>query len=209
MGIETLLFLAILLFSVVIHEVSHGVAANSMGDDTAKRLGRLTLNPLKHLDPFGSVILPLLLILFKTPFIFGYAKPVPYNPYKLNDKKYGPAKVAMAGPLANMTIAFLFGVMVRLSTAGIFPFGPEVTAMFEGIVWINVLLAVFNLMPIPPLDGHWLVLTFLPDKFARFKMMFQRMGIFLFFILLFVVFPLIVPVIVLISELMIGKPLFM
>ena len=208
MGIETLLFLAILLFSVVIHEVSHGVAANSMGDDTAKRLGRLTLNPLKHLDPFGSVILPLLLILFGTPFIFGYAKPVPYNPYKLNDKKYGPAKVAMAGPLANMTIAFLFGVMVRLSTAGIFPFGPEVTAMFEGIVWINVLLAVFNLMPIPPLDGHWLVLTFLPDKFVRFKMMFQRMGIFLFFILLFVVFPLIVPVIVLISELMIGKPLF-
>ncbi len=208
MGIETLLFLAILLFSVVIHEVSHGVAANSMGDDTAKRLGRLTLNPLKHLDPFGSVILPLLLILLRTPFIFGYAKPVPYNPYKLNDKKYGPAKVALAGPASNMIIAFLFGMMTRLATAGIIPVGPAVINMFEGIVWINVLLAVFNLMPIPPLDGHWLVLTFLPDKFARFKMMFQRMGIFLFFILLFVVFPLIVPVIVLISELMIGKPLF-
>ncbi len=208
MGIETLLFLAILLFSVVIHEVSHGVAANSMGDDTAKRLGRLTLNPLKHLDLFGSVILPLLLILLRTPFIFGYAKPMPYNPYKLNDKKYGPAKVAMAGPAANIVIAFLFGMMTRLAVAGIIPVGPAVINMFEGIVWINVLLAVFNLMPIPPLDGHWLVLTFLPDKFARFKMMFQRMGIFLFFILLFVVFPLIVPVIVLISELMIGKPLF-
>jgi Zn-dependent protease len=209
MGIETLLFLAVLLFSVVIHEVSHGVAAYSMGDDTAKRLGRLTLNPLKHLDPFGSIILPFILIILQTPFIFGYAKPVPYNPFNLNDKKYGPAKVALAGPSSNLIIAFLFGMMVRLSTAGIIPVGPAVVNMFEGIVWINVLLAIFNLLPVPPLDGHWLVLTFLPNKFARFKLIFQQMGIFLFIILLFVVFPLIIPLIVLISELMIGKPLFM
>ncbi len=213
MGIELFLFLAILLFSVVIHEVSHGVAAYSMGDDTAKKLGRLTLNPLKHLDPFGSVILPLILILISwggngPGFVFGYAKPVPYNPFNLNDRKYGPAKVALAGPLSNFIVAFFFGAMFRLSASGILPIQSlAVMEMFLTIVWINVLLAVFNLLPIPPLDGHWLVLTFLPDKFRRFKMMFQQMGVFLFIILIFVIFPLILPIIVLISELMIGQPL--
>ncbi len=191
----------VVLFSVVIHEVSHGVAAYSMGDRTAKDLGRLTLNPLKHLDPFGSVLLPLL-TLFLGGFIFGYAKPVPYNPFKLDDKKYGPAKVALAGPMSNFVLAFGFGLFLRF-----LPVSLEATMvpdLFAVIVFINLILGIFNLMPIPPLDGHWLVLTFLPDKFHRFKMIFQQMGIFLFIILLFVVFPVILPLVRMIFELFTG-----
>src|SRR3989338_7191179 len=102
----------VLIFSVVIHEVSHGVMANSLGDPTAKNLGRLTLNPLKHLDFFGSILLPLFTF-FAGGFVFGYAKPVPYNPNNLRDRKYGPAKVAIAGPLSNIILAILFGLTLR------------------------------------------------------------------------------------------------
>jgi len=182
----------IVLFSVVIHEVSHGVAAYSMGDDTAKRLGRLTLNPLKHLDPFGSVVLPLVTLMLGG-FIFGYAKPVPYNPLNLNDKKYGPAKVAIAGPLSNFVVAFGFGTLLRFMPASLdATLLPDV---FVFIVLINLILGIFNLIPIPPLDGHWLVLTFLPDKYYKFKMFFQQFGIFLFILLLFVIFPIVFPLV--------------
>src|SRR3990167_10917201 len=105
--------LFVLLYSVVIHEVSHGLAANAMGDTTAKDLGRLSLNPIKHLDMFGSIILPLALKLLGSPFVVGYAKPVPYNPNNLDDRRYGPAKVALAGPLSNIALAVLFGLVLR------------------------------------------------------------------------------------------------
>jgi len=194
----------VVLFSVVIHEVSHGLAANSMGDTTAKNLGRLTLNPFKHLDLFGSVILPLLTI-FLTGFVFGYAKPVPYNPNNLDDKKYGPAKVALAGPLSNIVLALGFGLFLRF-----LPPGLETTLvpqLFSFIILLNLVLALFNLIPIPPLDGHWLVLTFLPDKFYRFKMAFQRYGLLLFILVIFYVFPIILPVVSFFFELIVGAPL--
>ena len=105
--------IAILLMSVVIHEVSHGAMANYLGDPTAKYAGRLTLNPIKHLDPFGSILIPLFLLIVQSPFLFGWAKPVPYNPYNLRNKKWGSAMVAAAGPGSNLIIALIFGLALR------------------------------------------------------------------------------------------------
>ena len=174
--------------------------ANSLGDPTAKMLGRLTLNPLKHLDPIGSVVLPLALYFISNgTFVFGYAKPVPYNPLNLRDRRYGPAKVAMAGPLTNLAIALLVGVVIKFLPLS---FGNAHTHELLGYtVLINLVLAVFNLMPIPPLDGHWLAITFFP----RVAFLFQRFGLFLFFILILFVFPLFSPIILWLFKLITGS----
>jgi Zn-dependent protease len=190
-----------LLYSVVIHEVSHGVAANALGDPTAKNLGRITLNPIKHLDIFGSVFLPLI-IFSLTGYVIGYAKPVPYNPLNLSDQKYGPAKVAIAGPLSNIALAVLFGLTLRFlpdifSTSLV----PE---LLNIVVVINLLLAIFNLFPIPPLDGHWLLMTFLPDRLANFKKFIYQYSLILLLILLFFIFPLILPLVGLIYTMLTG-----
>jgi len=157
--------------------------ANSLGDSTAKNLGRLSLNPLKHLDPFGSVLLPFFLFI-TTGFAFGYAKPVPYNPNNLNDKKYGPVKVAIAGPLSNLVLALLFGFSLR--------FMPDVFStslvpeLFSRIVLMNLVLAVFNMFPVPPLDGHWLLMTFLPARFNALKVYMYKNSFFIFPIFLII-----------------------
>lgn len=154
--------IAILIFSVVIHEVSHGYAAYFLGDPTAKYAGRLTLNPLKHLDPWGSFLVPLFLTISHLGVIFGWAKPVPYNPYNLSNQKYGPALVGLAGPLSNLALALLAGVMIRIMLViGVEDgfFGYNILAL---LVVINVFLIVFNLLPIPPLDGSKLLFAFLP-----------------------------------------------
>lgn len=191
----------VVLFSVVLHEVSHGIMANSMGDTTAKDLGRITLNPFKHLDWFGSVLLPFISY-WAGGFIFGYAKPVPYNPANLRDQKYGPAKVALAGPAVNAVIALLFGFTLRFLPASL-----EATILpqlFSFIVSLNLVLAVFNLMPIPPLDGHWLLLTFLPNRFAAIKVFILKHSLVLFLIFLFFIFPLIYPLIPLLFRVIVG-----
>ena len=190
--VQIIFQILIILFSVVIHEVSHGVMANSLGDPTAKNLGRLTLNPIKHLDIFGSILLPLLTVLLGG-FIFGYAKPVPYNPYLLRDRKYGPAKIALAGPASNLAIALVFGLFLRNLPAGLAT--SLLPQLFSQIIFLNLILAVFNLMPVPPLDGHWLLLTFLPARFYAFKNFILQYGLFLFFIFLFFIFPLIMPLV--------------
>ena len=181
-----------MLYSVVIHEVSHGAVAYSMGDPTAKNLGRLTLNPLKHLDMFGSVLLPLISF-FLGGFIFGYAKPVPYNPLNLRDRKYGAAKVALAGPASNVLLAVLFGLTLRF-LPDIFSSSlvPELLGI---VVMLNLFLAIFNLFPIPPLDGHWLLMTFLPARFEAAKLFLYRYGFLLLLFFLFFIFPLLAPVI--------------
>ena len=198
----TIIFnILVVLFSVVLHEVSHGIMANSMGDTTAKDLGRITLNPFKHLDWFGSILLPFISY-WAGGFIFGYAKPVPYNPANLQDQKYGPAKVALAGPAVNMVIALLFGFTLRFLPASL-----EATILpqlFSFIVNLNLVLAVFNLMPIPPLDGHWLLLTFLPNRFAAAKVFMLRHGLILFLIFLFFIFPLIYPLIPFLFRVIVG-----
>jgi len=172
--------LVVLLFSVIVHEVSHGLAALKLGDDTAKRLGRLTLNPIPHLDPFGSLILPALLFLTSSPFMIGWAKPVPYNPGRLyKDFKYGPLKVALAGPASNLILAIIFAIPARLLVGVLDP----VLIGFMGIVvFINVLLALFNLVPIPPLDGSNILTILLPEKYSN---MIQSVGIWGIFIVIF------------------------
>ena len=154
--------LIVLLFSVVIHEVAHGYAALRLGDDTAEKMGRLTLNPLAHLDIWGSVIMPLLLF-FSTGgrFVFGYAKPVPYNPLKLKNPLRDSAILALAGPVANLSLAIIFGLSIRIFTVTNFliPLIP----FFQLIVFTNLILAIFNLMPIPPLDGSKILFYFWPS----------------------------------------------
>jgi len=142
--------IAILIMSVVIHEVAHGYAALWLGDVTAKYAGRLTLNPIKHIDPLGSVILPFIMALLPGGFIFGWAKPVPYNPYNLKNQRWGELIVAAAGPISNIIIAIFFSILIRFSPVIGLPYSfIEISIV---VVFINLILAFFNLMPIPPLE---------------------------------------------------------
>lgn len=156
--------LIVLIFSVIIHEVAHGLMAENLGDPTARQAGRLTFNPLKHLDFFGSFLFPLLLFMAHSPFVFGWAKPVPYNPFLLiKDLKYGPLKVALVGPIANLGVALVLGLILRFSF-GWLP--PTAVALLAFVVFMNVLLAIFNLVPLPPLDGSKVLTIFLPRKYS-------------------------------------------
>ena len=162
MSIDIIFQIIILIFSVVIHEVSHGTMAYYLGDITAKRAGRLTLNPLPHLDMMGSVILPALMVFTHSPILFGWAKPVPYNPYNLRKGgKWAEALVAFAGPLSNFTLAILIGLAMRV---GVVPV--EVHSLAFMAVFINILLGIFNLIPIPPLDGSKVLPSLLPRTLA-------------------------------------------
>jgi Zn-dependent protease len=190
----------VLILSATIHEYMHGFAANQLGDPTAKNMGRLTLNPIKHLDLFGSILLPLSLVLVGSPFLFGWAKPVPYNPNNLNDRKYGDAKVAVAGPLANLVMAILFSIVFRfLDPASMFSF------LVSEIVIINLILMVFNLVPIPPLDGSKILAVFLPTKW-RHKLLYMddRISMVVLFAFVFFGFRFISPIIYWIFSLLTG-----
>lgn len=163
---EFIIAIVVLIFSVIIHEVSHGVMAYRLGDPTAKYAGRLTLNPVNHIDPVGSILFPLLMLFTSSsigrPILFGWAKPVPYNPYNLRDQKWGPALVGLAGPLSNLILAILAGISLRLLLVrGI---GEEniMSVILLMMVTINIALMVFNLLPIPPLDGSKLLFAVLP-----------------------------------------------
>lgn len=170
----------VLVFSAIIHEYMHGWMAFRLGDSTAKDAGRLTFNPLAHLEWFGSFFLPLVMIITQMPFVFGWAKPVPYNPNNLRDRKYGDAKVALAGPLGNLIVALFFGLCLR--------FFPFVSLTFSGllsiIVYINLVLMVFNLVPIPPLDGSKILAAFLSHNAREKYLRMERTGFIL--VILFV-----------------------
>ena len=187
--------------SVVVHEVSHGLAANKLGDPTARDLGRLSFNPLKHLDFTGSFLVPLISYL-AGGFIFGWAKPVPYNPYNLKNQKWGPAAVAAAGPLSNFAMALFFGLALRWA-----PIPAAAGLGLSLIVYINILLGIFNLIPIPPLDGSKILAAVLPYRYERQLVMLERYGMFLVIIFIFFLFPLIVPIIPVIFRLITGSPL--
>lgn len=204
MFLLTIFSLIILLFSVIIHEIAHGFVALLLGDTTAKREGRLTLNPIKHLDPIGSVVVPLLLLLMNSGIVFGWAKPVPINPYNFKDQKYGQAKVALAGPAVNFLIAIIFGIIIRFIPEQASLFYQNLLITFGFIVWINLLLGVFNLVPIPPLDGSHILFTFLPNSSQKIKIFFSRYGLFFLLIFIFYLFPLIVPIINFLFKLITG-----
>jgi Zn-dependent protease len=189
-AIDVIFYIAILIMSVVIHEVSHGFMAEHLGDDTARRAGRLTLNPIKHLDLFGSIILPVLLYL-SAGFAFGWAKPVPYNPNNLRNRRWGTVLVASAGILANLSIAVLFGLLIRFAPYfGLPLFNPVLIPPFYkitmDIVIINIALAIFNLVPLPPLDGSKILFNLLPSSFYRLGNFLEKYS--LIFLLLFIVF---------------------
>ena len=173
----TIFSLIVLLFSVIIHELAHGYVAYSLGDPTAKYAGRLTLNPLKHLDLFGSIILPLLLFIAGSPFLFGWAKPVPINPYNFRDKKYGEIKVSLAGPASNFLLAVIFGLILRFIPQSIINADQGISILLSFIVSMNIWLAVFNLIPIPPLDGSWILFSFLPMKMEKVKNFLRQYGV--------------------------------
>jgi len=146
----------VLIFSAIIHEYMHGWMADYLGDPTAKNAGRLTLNPIPHIDIFGSIILPTILVLSNFGIVFGWAKPVPFNPNNLSDKKYGSAKVALAGPMGNFITALFFGMIMRFAPIA----STELMSFLSIIVFINLLLMVFNLVPIPPMDGSKVIMPF-------------------------------------------------
>lgn len=207
--------IVILILSVVVHELAHGYAALSLGDPTAKLAGRLTFNPINHLDPLGSVILPALLALSPSPFIIGWAKPVPYNPYNLRNQRWGEAIVAAAGPLTNLAIALIFGLFLRFSIASGFANEALVT-ITTFIVFINILLGIFNLIPIPSFDGSKVLKALLPYtlrarlesyemRMAQYGTMGFIIGILFFF---FVLWPFFLDFIIWLFRLITGIGLF-
>ncbi|MEX0934917.1 MAG: site-2 protease family protein [Candidatus Paceibacterota bacterium] len=195
--LTTIFGIAILIFSVVIHEVAHGYAADSLGDPTARFAGRLTLNPLRHLDLVGSFIVPVLTAV-AGGFIFGWAKPVPYNPYNIS-KKHGDAMVAIAGPVSNIVLAILAGLVMRFV---MLPSGAVDILSF--VVLINIILALFNLIPIPPLDGSKILFSFLPAHLSHFQEILERSGFFIVIIFVFFFWQLLVPVIFWLFRLITG-----
>lgn len=172
--------IAVIFYSIIVHEVSHGLVAGWLGDDTAKRYGRLSLNPIKHIDWFGTVILPLVMY-FTTGFVFGYAKPVPINPYNFHNYKRDTGISAAAGPFSNILIAIFFALVYHILG------GSTVWGMMSVfIIQMNLFLAFFNLIPIPPLDGSKVLGIFLSDE-AYFKYTAQeRTGLIVFFALLLI-----------------------
>lgn len=176
--------LIVLVLSIVVHEVAHGYTAYLFGDMTAKYQGRLTFNPVKHIDPFGSIILPFLMSLLPGGLILGWAKPVPINPYNFTRRKLGEFATAFAGPLSNIVIASVFIVLIRFSD--VLGMSAGFVQLSFAVVLINSVLAFFNLIPIPPLDGYRIISVLLPVRTVeKFEYFAQRFGIFivLFFVL--------------------------
>lgn len=200
---DFLFVIIILIMSVVIHEVSHGYAALALGDSTAKYQGRLTLNPISHLDPVGSVLVPVIGY-FAGGFIIGWAKPVPFNPYNLKNQRWGEALVAVAGPLSNIALAVVFGLLIRLSSWQGIP-NESFLSLAGFVVFINITLALFNLIPIPPLDGSKILFAIVPYKFQRFRDFLERYGFVLLLIFVFFYWHTLSPLIGSVFNLLVGR----
>jgi Zn-dependent protease len=192
----------VIVLSATFHEYAHGFIAYKLGDSTAKDMGRLTLNPIAHIDLMGTVIIPLFL-LFLGGIFLGWAKPVPYNPYNLKDRKYGSLKVGIAGPSANLIIALILGIFLRFASAGVF--GYAFSSLFlmsvALIVYINIFLALFNLIPLPPLDGSKVLM----DLFPRSRHTIASLGFLGIFLALFIAFFILSPLAGFIFRLITGQ----
>lgn len=191
----------VLIFSAIIHEYMHGWMADRLGDPTARHAGRLTLNPIAHLEWFGSLLLPGMMLLAGMPFVFGWAKPVPYNPYNLRGGRYSDAKVALAGPAANLLVALVFGLMLR--------FLPFISLTFSGlialIVYINLVLMLFNSLPIPPLDGSKILAPFLAPAWRVKYLSLERFGFILVILFAWLGFSYLLPVLDFLFRVIVGS----
>jgi Zn-dependent protease len=188
----TILSIIILIFSIIIHEIAHGFMADKLGDPTARLQGRLTLNPIKHIDPVGSIFVPLITSL--SGFTFGWAKPVPYNPYNLKNKRQGEFLIALAGPTSNLLLAVIFGLIIRIASAGATSITPFIE-ICSYIVIINLVLAIFNLIPLPPLDGSKLLFAWLPQQYGKLRMVLETYGMIFILVVVFFLWPVISPII--------------
>jgi Zn-dependent protease len=177
--LEAALMAVVLLFSVIIHEVAHGYVAQMNGDPTARLLGRITLNPVPHIDPVGTILLPLILLMSHAGVIFGWARPVPVNPANYRDYRMGEITVSAAGPVSNLALAALFAMLLRLAGGN-----PGLTFITYYGCTINIFLALFNLIPIPPMDGSHILSILLPRDLARVYQYLEPVG----FILILVLF---------------------
>ncbi len=179
MGI--LLSLGLFFFAVIIHEFSHAFIAHKLGDDTARRMGRLTLNPIVHIDPFGTILLPLMLLAVHSPVLFGWAKPVPINFANLKNPKRDMTWVGFAGPASNLLCALAGALLIKAGLGR----SETITALIQYFMVVNVVLAVFNLIPIPPLDGSRVLMGLLPMRLAIIVSRLERYGFILLFALLY------------------------
>lgn len=199
-NVDIIFMIPALLFAVIMHEIAHGYVAYQIGDDTAKREGRLTLNPVPHIDPFGSLLIPGILILVGSPFLFGWAKPVPINPYNFRkvDYRLGIAITSFAGPFVNIALAVIFSLLYKLSVdvdilTSIASFVGQwfvdsimipIAIFFKYLVLVNLIIGIFNLIPIPPLDGGQIVLSLLPIHLYQKIAPYEQYGFFIVMILL-------------------------
>lgn len=195
--------LVILLFSVVLHELSHGVVADRLGDSTARFAGRLTLNPLPHLDLFGSILLPLFLFLVNSPIIFGAAKPVPVNFFNLRNPKRDMALVSLAGPGANFILAIAFALPIRLGLLTQGSMGYEI--LLQAVV-LNLVLGIFNLLPIPPLDGSKVFASFFSEPMMYRILALERFGFILIILFLYLglIHSILLPLLLFFSQILLG-----
>ena len=190
----------ILILSIIAHEVAHGIAALWQGDPTAKYAGRLTLNPISHIDMVGSIIVPLICVMSGAGIFFGWAKPVPVNPYNFRNQRWGEALVAAAGPFVNIAIALVFSVIIR-----IYDGGAQFTELAAGMIVINIVLAVFNLIPIPPLDGSKILFSILPQKLYGFKTWVEQKGFIISIVIVLAAWQFMIPIVLWIVNLLIGR----
>jgi Zn-dependent protease len=186
--VEILILLAVLVYSAILHEIAHGFIAERLGDPTARLMGRITLNPIPHIDPIMTIGLPLILLLSGSPVIFGAAKPVPVDPFNLKEGRKDIALVSLAGPATNIIIAVITAGLINLLSLFSTPFDvySTIVPILELVVRLNLLLAIFNLIPIPPLDGSKIFALILPEKESAQYLSIGFIGIFiLFFLLMF------------------------
>lgn len=196
-SLSQLFFFLVLVPSAILHEYMHGFVADKLGDPTARYAGRLTLDPRVHIDPIGTILLPLGLFLMSGGrFMFAYAKPVPYNPYNLKNQKWGPVAVALAGPASNFFLAFIFGLLAQ--------FFPQLGLFLSIIVIANVTLGVFNLVPIPPLDGSKVLLAIIPDSRQDIRNMLERYGFVMLIVFMVFFYHFLSPVIDFLYRLFLG-----
>lgn len=196
----------VLIFSVMIHEISHGLMAERLGDPTARLAGRITLNPIKHIDIFGSIILPLVLVISGSPIVLGWAKPVPYNPFNTKNPRVAGGLIGLAGPLSNFVLAVIFSIIFRIGQG---QFSGDLLLLFMVIIIMNLSLGVFNLVPIPPLDGSKVLFSLLPPSPAvdRLVQSIERYGFFLLILFIYAGGYLLSPIVSWLLYWLAGRPL--